>query len=459
MKKDFKLGLCPIGKFVFSHEDAMKYKKEIEKKLKKWGINFANIDAAVKDGMVRGTEDIEPAIKSLKNSNVDALFLPHCNFGTEHAAGLIARDMGLPVLIWGPRDEAPLKDGKRLRDSLCGMFASTKVIYKLKVPFTYIENCRIDDPKFEQGLDNFIRAANVVKTFRKGIRVGLFGQRIDFFWSTIINESELLEKFKIEVLPIDMLNVMRKAKNLAEKNKTVYLSEIKKLRSSFIIEDSKNEALVNILTLRDQILEEAAKNKVDAVAVQDFMSIVEETGAWCMLATSFIAEKYPYGLESDVHGAISNLILRKALFDTSPPFLVDITARHPKNDNGVLMWHCGAPLSLCHPDEKIRVGKHWILKGPYGGMCHFRLKDGDVTMARFDGELGEYKLAVGEGHSINGPHTLNNYVWVEVDDWPRWERTLMEGPFPHHTGMIYGYCSDTLVEACKYIPGLSPVKL
>jgi hypothetical protein len=82
-------------------------------------------------------------------------------------------------------------------------------------------------------------------------------------------------------------------------------------RSEFIIEDSKDGALVNVLPLRDQILEEA--------------------------------EKYPYGLESDVHGAISSLILKKALFDVSPPFLVDITARHPENDNGVLMWHCGAP--------------------------------------------------------------------------------------------------------------------
>jgi L-fucose isomerase-like protein len=255
------------------------------------------------------------------------------------------------------------------------------------------------------------------------------------------------------------MKVMKNAKKLEAKKRAFYLSEIKRLHSSFIIEDTEDDALINVLALRDQILEESEKNNVDAVAVQDFMSIVEETGAWCYLATSFIAEKYPYGLESDVHGAISNLILKKALFDTAPPFLVDITARHPKNDNGVLMWHAGAPLSMCHPDEKIKLGKHWILKSPYGGMGHFRLKDGAVTMARFDGEAGEYKLAVGEGQSIKGPHTLNNYVWIEVDDWSRWERTLMEGPFPHHTGMIYGNCLDALVEACKYIPGLSPVKL
>lgn len=29
-----KLGFCPIGKFVFSHEDAMRYKGVLEEKLK-----------------------------------------------------------------------------------------------------------------------------------------------------------------------------------------------------------------------------------------------------------------------------------------------------------------------------------------------------------------------------------------------------------------------------------------
>lgn len=33
-----KLGLCPIGKFVFSHEDAMHYKRGLQASLKQWGM-------------------------------------------------------------------------------------------------------------------------------------------------------------------------------------------------------------------------------------------------------------------------------------------------------------------------------------------------------------------------------------------------------------------------------------
>ena len=60
---------------------------------------------------------------------------------------------------------------------------------------------------------------------------------------------------------------------------------------------------------------------------------------------------------------------------------------------------------------------------------------------------------------MDGPRTLNNYAWMKVDNWPRWERTLMEGPFIHHCAMGYGHYADALVEACRFIPGLDPVRL
>ena len=58
-----------------------------------------------------------------------------------------------------------------------------------------------------------------------------------------------------------------------------------------------------------------------------------------------------------------------------------------------------------------------------------------------------------------GPDTLNNYVWMKVDDWPRWERLLMEGPFIHHAAMGYAHCGQALIDACRFVPGLTPVRL
>ena len=38
------------------------------------------------------------------------------------------------------------------------------------------------------------------------MKIGQIGQRIDFFWSTITNEADLLQRFGIQVLPIDLVD-------------------------------------------------------------------------------------------------------------------------------------------------------------------------------------------------------------------------------------------------------------
>ncbi len=455
-----KMGLCPIGKFVFSNEDAVKYKKLIQEKLKNLEIDFVDIDNVLEDGLIKDQSHVDIAVDYFRSQGIESLFVPHCNFGTEGAVGMISKKLGVPTLLWGPRDEAPLADGSRLRDSLCGMFASSKVLHKLGVEFTYIENCRIDDPKLEKGIMDFQRAANVANTFRKGIKIGHIGQRIDFFWTTIINESELLERFNVEILPLDMVEFISNAKKRASKGRASYEKEVKELRNSCVVEHfDDDQQLINILAVRDQMMAIGDSNGLEGFAIQDFTSLVDEMGAYCMFSDSLVADKYAVGYESDIHGAISDILIRRANFNKQAGFLTDITVRHPKNDNAVLLWHCGAALSMKHPDASIRLGKHWILPSPLSGMTHYKLKEGPITITRFDGDHGEYKLAIGEGKSCPGPDTLNNYVWMEVDNWPVWERKLMEGPFIHHAAMSYGSYGDALKEAVKYIPGLDALVL
>ena len=50
-------------------------------------------------------------------------------------------------------------------------------------------------------------------------------------------------------------------------------------------------------------------------------------------------------------------------------------------------------------------------------------------------------------------------MWIEVDDWPKWEHKLVEGPYIHHVAAVYGKYGEILCEACKYIPALSPDSL
>ena len=450
------LGLVPIGKFVFSHKDALVYKGKVESLLCRMGVRYVNVDGVVPDGMVREQSHVEPVVAHLSQQGVDAVFMPHCNFGTEGACGMIGKKLGLPVLLWGPRDEAPLADGTRLRDTLCGLFASSKVLHKLGVPFTYIENCRMQDPQLERGIRDFLAAANVVKGMR-ALRIGQVGKRIDFFWTCIVNESELLERFGIEIVPIDMIEIIRATRARASASRKAYLDEIEGLkeRVSFDGFDSM-DPMVNTLAFRDELLHRADDAGLTAFAVESFMSICEELGAMVEFALAEVTERgVPAACETDIHGAVSSVLLQRAGLGGSPTFLADLTIRHPDRDDAVLLWHCGFPLALRHEGAPASLGTHWILPGIPPGSCHWRMKDGPVTVCRFDADRGRYRLVAGEGHTVDGPRTQNVYCWLAVDDWPSWERTFIEGPYIHHVACAYGHRAGVLREATRYVDGLT----
>ena len=64
-------------------------------------------------GVLYKNTDCEKVCEYLKEQKVDAIFLINCNFGNEEACGRVAREMGLPVLLWGPQDMVFEADGQR----------------------------------------------------------------------------------------------------------------------------------------------------------------------------------------------------------------------------------------------------------------------------------------------------------------------------------------------------------
>mgnify|MGYP000049012216 CR=1 FL=1 len=99
----------------------------------------------------------------------------------------------LPILLWGPRDEAPLADGSRLRDSQCGLFATGKILRRFQRRFTYLTMCRIDDSQFSDGIMRFLATANIVKQVKQATILQI-ATRPAGFWTMMVNEGELLEK-------------------------------------------------------------------------------------------------------------------------------------------------------------------------------------------------------------------------------------------------------------------------
>ena len=138
MGDHIRIGFAPTRRSIFSAPDAVKYADLTRKKLTELGIDFVDITDINAEGLLYDDADRIRIAEKFRAAGVDGLFLAHENFGTEYECARLAKDLNVPVLLWGPRDEAPLENGMRLRDTQCGLFATGKVLRRFGIPFTYM---------------------------------------------------------------------------------------------------------------------------------------------------------------------------------------------------------------------------------------------------------------------------------------------------------------------------------
>lgn len=445
-----KLGYAPTRRSIFSAPDAIKYRGLTAQRLTELGIDFIDITDINEEGLLYNDADMLKIAEKFKAEKIDGLFLPHCNFGTEYECARLAKELGVPVLLWGPLDERPEPDGTRLRDTQCGLFATGKVLRRFGVPFTYMTNCRLEDPVFERGLRDFMAVCNVVKTFCH-IRILQISTRPFDFWSTMCNEGELLEKFNIQLAPIPMGELVDEVrKNLGNVAETQEVMTYCRANMNIAIKDDELEKVAAMKVAMKHLAEKYGCN---AIAIQCWNQLQTELGIMPCAANALLNEEgIPTVCETDIHGAITALLVEAAGMGQVRSFFADWTIRHPDCPNGELLQHCG-PWPISVAGEKPTIT--YPLAFDYPGSITAEAKHGDVSLVRFDGDLGQYSLLLGHAKGIDGPKGMGTYLWVEVDNIKRLEAKLVEGPYIHHCVGIHKDVVPVLYEACKYI-GVKP---
>lgn len=449
--KKIKLGFAPTRRSIFSAPDAVKYANLTRDRLRELGVNFVDILDINDEGLLYCEQDRIRIAEKFKQEKIDGLFLPHCNFGTEYECARLAKELNVPVLLWGPRDEAPEENGVRLRDSQCGLFATGKVLRRFGVPFTYMTNCRLNHPAFQRGVETFQAVCNVVKT-AKSIRILQIGPRPFDFWSTMCNEGELLEQFQVQLAPIPLPELTEKMKQVKQERREMQnvLDYCNRTMNVKILP----EELEHVAALKVAMKQLAQQYGCNAIAIQCWNALQKEIGIMPCAANSLLNDEgIPVVCETDIHGAITALLVEAAVLDETRSFFADWTVRHPELDHVELLQHCGPwPSSVAR--EQVTIGYPLAFSHP--GALEAEAKHGIMTLARFDGDGGKYSLLLGNANGVEGPYTKGTYVWVEVENLNRLEAKLVEGPYIHHCVGIHKDVVPVLYEACKYIPGLSP---
>lgn len=448
--KKIKLGYVPTRRSIFSAPDAVKYRRLTADRLTELRIDFVDITDINEEGLLYDDQDVEKIAEKFEKEGVDGLMLAHCNFGTEYVCARLAKRLGLPVLLWGPLDERPEPNGERLRDTQCGLFATGKVLRRFRVPFTYLTNCRLSDPVFERGVRDFLAVCNVVKTF-KNIRILQISTRPFDFWTTMCNEGELLEKFNIQLSPIPMTELIEEIKAVKEE-KTKLNEMLDVIHETMEVQIKENE-VENVAALAAAMKNLVEKYGCQAAAIQCWNALQTEIGIMPCAANAILNEEgIPVVCETDIHGAVTALLVEAAGMGEVRSFFADWTIRHPDLDNGELLQHCGPwPISVAAEKPKLT----YPLAFDHPGSLTAEAKHGDVTLCRFDGDNGEYSLLLGRAKGVDGPKGMGTYLWVEVENIKRLEAKIVEGPYIHHCVGIHKDVVPVLYEACKYI-GVAP---
>lgn len=451
MEKFVKIGIVPIKRGGTDMVSALEQKNLFLNKVKEIlpdAVDFCDLEGVLPEGILYAADQLDAVAEFLRAQEVDALFMPHCDFGCEEVVGRLGAMMKLPVLVWGNRDPLPVP-GTRDRDTQCGTLASTKCLQRYRVPFSYIINSDVDGEMFKKGFIDFCAVAAVVKKGR-GMRILQVGSRPQPFLSVICNEDELLRNFGIEITPYSSAILAKDVEKILAERADEVEAGVKEYAAKVDVSAMPIESQRAQQALKLAILDKVAASKSDGVALECWTMLGRAIGVGGCQVIGMLADMgVPCACETDVLGAISAVLLKAATLGREPIFFADITVRNANEDNTELLWHCGPfPVSLAHPNAKPAIAP--------GGQGQFELHNGDVTICRFDALEGNYTLMSGQGKAVDGPAKGGTYVWVKVSDWEKWEEKLVFGPYIHHVAGAFGSYSQILSEACKYLGPVQP---
>lgn len=453
-----KIGLVPIRRdcsprpgmfnWEYAEERGKKLVSYIESHFTKENVSFADLKGVIDVETLYAEDDIDKVVSHFCSEKVDAILIINANFGNEEAAAMLAKKMDVPALLWAPLDDVFEPDGLRHTDSQCGLFGTSRQFQRYNIPFTFIKNCRVEDEAFAKGLDRFTRVACMIKNFR-GMRIGEVGMRPKPFCSVIFNEGELMQRFGLHIIPINMAVIADKFNRILLERDEELLKGADLLNSMYEVDDKTAPLLKRIYAFVLLFHDLFKEYKLSALSAECWTSMGLACGALPCIAYGILLDQgYIISCESDMHAVITMALLSCASLGRNPPFLGEFTVRHPGDDNVELLWHCGPfPYSTRRPDRTPRTveQRQW-----------FEVKNGIYTVARFDQEDGKYRLLSGCCKSAEGPFTNGTYLWARFDDLDKWERKLVEGPYIHHLAEIEGDYTGVLREFCKYVPNLTP---
>jgi len=454
-----KIGFVPSHRSPFNKEWAINMRGKIIKSIEK---NIEEVELIYPDkeltdgGLVTFMDDTKKVIKLFKDKDIQGLLIGMMTFGEEIPNLLIAEAFSnIPIQVFGTKEGPFTDDGNRKSDSFCGTISTASGLVRRNIKFDFSGIYFPEEEEFISGVRKFARAVAAGAGFT-GMKIGALGPRPAPFETCAINELDLIEKFRIKVVPFTLLKLKADMENTKEGEIKEIENEINKYYDCKL---ANNKITSKIARLEYVLKKYAAEENLSGFAIQCWTAMQEEIGLSPCLSMGRLTDSgVMSACEVDIHGAITMVIQHLLTFAQSVPHFIDWTIQNQENENMFLAWHCGnAPISLKCESCKPQINTHSVLGWQIGydksyGTAEFQLKEGLLTINRLVEISGRFKMLSTIGEAVHDNRTLRgSWKWVKVKDLKKLYRTIIEEGFVHHASMIYGDLRKEMNAFCKFM--------
>ncbi|HHV54657.1 MAG TPA: fucose isomerase [Firmicutes bacterium] len=434
---------------------------EVLRVLDQLGIKY--ITLAKEDTKFGSVETFEDALKCAKlfkehRDEIDGVLVTLPNFGDERGVANALRYSGLevPVLVHAFPDEPTRMTVIDRRDAFCGKMSVCNNLVQYGIPFslTRFHTEAPESEPFREDLKWFAAVCRVVREL-KNIRIGAIGARPAAF-NTVRYSEKLLEASGISVEPIDLSEIVGRAKRLRDDDPGVK-EKLDAIRSYVDTKGVPEESLLKMAKFGLVVERWMQQNNLKGTAIQCWTSMEEFYGVVpCTIMSMMSNSLLPSACEVDVPGLIGMLALQAA--SGKPSALADWNNNYGEESDKAILFHCSNLPKDMFCD--IRMDYQAIIAGTVGkentyGTVVGRLKSSPVTFARVtsDDRAGVIRAYVGEGTLTDDPvETFGGYAVVEIPNLQGLLRYICSSGFEHHVAISMSRTASVLEEALgKYL--------
>ena len=369
-------------------------------------------------------ENTDLLIKSLENDNLKATIETDVNKLYDDA------DLSLILVQSGGSENLFIRNFGKFKEPyyLLTYGVNNSLAASLEI-MAFLKNHDLKGEVLHGDKDYIVSRLNALtvkpSTTKPEARLGLIGKPSDWLISSDVDANEALDKFKIELVNIDI-------HELIDEYKKETAFDINKLLAdqNFNKEEvSKAEHLYNAI----KVLVKKYNLNGFTIRCFDLLGILKTTA--CVALSHFNDEGIIATCEGDVPSMIGMYIVNKVLKE---PAFQSNPSRIDTSKNEILLAHCTIPLKLC---KSFTLDTHY--ESGIGVGIHGEVKEGDATIFRLNSALT--KCFIEEG-TINNNQYENKLCRTQIVCTFHNLDKILTNPLGNHELIILGHHKKELLD-------------